>query len=67
MADDNRARFVEIGRAHSTTMARSGAPQGRAAMGVDQKGNPMAAINLRCLEGVDLEKIEISPFDGRSR
>ena len=35
--------------------------------GVDPKGNPMAAINLRCLEGVDLEKIEISPFDGRSR
>ena len=34
--------------------------------GVDQKGNPMAAINLRCLEGVDLDKVDIQPFDGRS-
>ena len=34
--------------------------------GVDPKGNPMAAINLRCLEGVELEKLQITPFDGRS-
>ena len=34
--------------------------------GVDPKGNAIAAINVRCLEGVDLEKLEITPFDGRS-
>jgi hypothetical protein len=34
--------------------------------GVDPKGNPMAAINLRCLEGVDLALIPVHPFDGRS-
>jgi len=33
--------------------------------GVDPKGNAMAAINVRCLEGVDLEKVEITPYDGR--
>ena len=33
--------------------------------GTDPKGNKTAAINLRCLEGIDLEKIEIAPFDGR--
>jgi hypothetical protein len=33
--------------------------------GTDPKGNKMAAINVRCLEGIDLEKIEIKPFDGR--
>ena len=32
----------------------------------DRQGNPMAAINLRCIEGVDLEKLEIKPFDGRA-
>ena len=35
--------------------------------GVDQKGNPMAAINVRCLEGIDLEKVPVRHFDGRSR
>ena len=34
--------------------------------GVDPKGNAMAAINIRCLEGVDLDKVQITPFDGRS-
>jgi hypothetical protein len=34
--------------------------------GVDPKGNKMAAINLRCLEGVDLASIPVHPFDGRS-
>ncbi len=33
----------------------------------DPKGNLMAAINLRCLEGVDLEKLTITPYDGRSK
>ena len=33
----------------------------------DKDGNPVAAINLRCLEGVGLEKISITPYDGRSK
>ena len=33
----------------------------------DPKGNPMAAINLRCLDGVDLDRLEITPYDGRSK
>jgi hypothetical protein len=35
--------------------------------GVDAKGNPMAAINVRCLEGIELETIPVKHFDGRSR
>jgi hypothetical protein len=35
--------------------------------GVDPKGNSMAAINIRCLEGIELEKIAVTHFDGRSR
>jgi hypothetical protein len=34
--------------------------------GVDPKGNHMAAINVRCLEGVDLATISVHEFDGRS-
>jgi hypothetical protein len=34
--------------------------------GVDPKGNAMAAINIRCLEDVELEKIPVTHFDGRS-
>jgi hypothetical protein len=36
------------------------------AEGTDPKGNPMAAINVRCLEGVDLEAVPVQHFDGRS-
>jgi len=36
------------------------------AYGVDPKGNKMAAINVRCLEGVDLDKLPAQRFDGRS-
>lgn len=36
------------------------------AEGTDQKGNRMAAINIRCLEGVDLASIPVTHFDGRS-
>jgi hypothetical protein len=32
----------------------------------DPKGNPMAAINVRCLEGVDLANIVVRQFDGRA-
>jgi hypothetical protein len=34
--------------------------------GVDPKGNAMAAINVRCLEGVDLESLAVQQFDGRA-
>lgn len=34
--------------------------------GVDPKGNRMAAINIRCLEGIDLATIPVQNFDGRS-
>lgn len=30
-------------------------------------GVPTAAINLRCLEGLDLQKVPVHHFDGRSR
>ncbi len=33
---------------------------------VDPKGNPTAAINIRCLDGVDLEKVPVQRYDGRS-
>lgn len=34
--------------------------------GVDPKGNRIAAINVRCLEGVDLDALKINHFDGKS-
>ena len=34
--------------------------------GTDPKGNRMAAINIRCLEGIDLESVPVERFDGRS-
>jgi len=36
------------------------------ALCTDPKGNRMAAINVRCLEGVDLASLKRVPFDGRS-
>jgi hypothetical protein len=35
--------------------------------GQDAQGNPMAAINLRCIEGLDLAQVPVHEFDGRSR
>ena len=32
----------------------------------DPKGNAMAAINMRCLEGVELDKIPVKHYDGRA-
>ena len=29
-------------------------------------GLPMAAINIRCIEGIELEQIPVTHFDGRS-
>lgn len=36
------------------------------AEGVDAKGNHMAAINLRCVDGLDLTAIPVTEFDGKS-
>ncbi|HET7923998.1 MAG TPA: GFA family protein [Rhodanobacteraceae bacterium] len=35
-------------------------------IGTDRQGNPMAAINVRCLEGLDLSGLKRVPYDGRS-
>ena len=32
----------------------------------DPKGNAMAAVNVRCLEGIDLEVVPVTHYDGRS-
>jgi hypothetical protein len=34
--------------------------------GKDAQGNRTAAINIRCIEGIDLEAIPVNHFDGRS-
>lgn len=34
--------------------------------GADPNGNRMAAINIRCLEGIDLESVPVQKFDGKS-
>ena len=33
---------------------------------VDPSGKPMAAVNARCLEDVDLSSLRVKHFDGRS-
>jgi hypothetical protein len=35
-------------------------------MGTDGEGNETAAMNVRCLEGVELSTLKIVPYDGRS-
>ena len=35
-------------------------------VGVDPKGNTMAAVNIRCLEEIDLESIPVQHYDGKS-
>jgi hypothetical protein len=30
------------------------------------KGNPVAAINIRSLENIELEKVPLTHFDGRA-
>ena len=34
--------------------------------GTDPKGNAMAAVNIRCLEDIDLAAVPVQQFDGRS-
>jgi hypothetical protein len=35
------------------------------ASGVDPKGNEMRAVNVRCLDDVDLDKVPTHQFDGK--
>jgi len=35
--------------------------------GADPAGRAMAAVNVRCLEGVEPSQLAIVPFDGRSK
>lgn len=35
--------------------------------GVDPKGNATAAVNIRCLEGVDVDAVPVTLYDGRSK
>jgi len=37
------------------------------AEGKDPKGNSTAAINIRCLENIDLASIPVTHFDGKSK
>jgi hypothetical protein len=48
---------------HAFCPACGAAPFG---MGTDRKGDPFAAINVRCLEGVELSGLKRVPYDGRS-
>lgn len=34
--------------------------------GTDPQGNAMAAVNLRCIEGLDLDTIPVHHHDGKS-
>ncbi|MFT7776194.1 GFA family protein [Roseateles sp.] len=34
--------------------------------GRDPKGNEMVAVNVRCLEGVDLDVLAVTRYDGRA-
>ena len=34
--------------------------------GADPAGNRMAAINVRCLDGVDIDALPVNQFDGKS-
>lgn len=34
--------------------------------GVDPQGRAMAAINIRCLEGIDIDTIPVQHYDGHS-
>ena len=34
--------------------------------GTDPKGNAIAAVNIRCIEGIDLSVIPVQNYDGRS-
>lgn len=35
--------------------------------GVDPQGNRMAAVNVRCLEDIDLDALQVKRYDGRAK
>ena len=35
-------------------------------IGTGPDGATMAAVNVRCVEGIDLDALNLKPFDGRS-
>ncbi|HVV17450.1 MAG TPA: GFA family protein [Polyangia bacterium] len=37
------------------------------ARGVGRDGSEQVAVNVRCLDGVDVEKLNVQRFDGRAR
>jgi hypothetical protein len=37
------------------------------AEGTDPQGNAMAAVNVRCLESIELDKVQVQHYDGRSK
>jgi hypothetical protein len=37
------------------------------ARGTARDGSPTVAVNTRCLEGVEIDKLNVTKFDGRSR
>lgn len=34
--------------------------------GVDPKGNPMSAVNINCIENIDVDALPVQRYDGRS-
>jgi hypothetical protein len=37
------------------------------AYGTDPKGHAMAAVNVRCVENIELDKVPVQHYDGRSK
>jgi hypothetical protein len=50
---------------HHLSCARCGVES--FARGEMPDGTPMVAINVRCLDGVEISELTLTPFDGRSR
>lgn len=36
------------------------------AQGADAQGNPFVAVNIRCIDGLDLSAVTVREFDGRA-
>ena len=50
---------------HHLSCARCGVES--FARGQMPDGTPMVAVNVRCLDGIDIPALTLTPFDGRSR
>ena len=59
MFTDERPASVELGTA-------MGPGWGCMMSSQNPKGNPMAAVNVRCLEGIDLDAVPVKQYDGRA-